>query len=229
MPVKIEVEKSQLANFKPSEYCQWCVTISTTDPAGLGPKNVYEWAIDLPADTDILDPDQAKLIKGAPKYKIDPSFGGGKKTRPGQQSIKICFVAACKERRNTEISLERRINPPPGDIGALAPLLADPADLWERVPFDGGPNGLGKIPGPAAIAFAQPNPPEAFGFLASFEAAKLNALLGLSPRLADLPGVASRVAAGSIRVVSGEDESDDDAGEPSAKPPAKPAAKRRKR
>ena len=205
MPVKIEVEKRQLDDFKPSEYCQWCVTITTDDPAGLGPGNVYEWAIDLPPDTDILDPEQAKLIKGAPDYKIDPKYGQAKKTQPGQKSIRICFVAACKERRNTEVSLERRINPPPGSPGAMAALLANPDDLWERVPFDGGPDGVGKIPGPAAVAFALPSPTDTFAVLASFEAAKINALLGVVPKAA-VPrgGEIAAVSGARIRVGAGD-------------------------
>lgn len=183
MPVTLKVSKLPLPQFQPSAYCEWCVTISTTDPAGLGPRPgfVYEWCIDLPADTDILDPEQAKLIAGAPDYKIDPAYGQAKKTQPGQTSIKICFVAACKERNNTEISLEARINPPPG-LGQLAPLLADPDSFWERVPFEGGPDGLGRFPGPAPVASLQlPPQPDAFAFLASFEAAKINALLGVQP------------------------------------------------
>ena len=187
MPVTIEIEKRPLQNFQPSQYCEWCVTIKTDAPGGFtppGPPIVpppaipvlkLEWALDFPADTDILDPKQAAKIKGAPKYKIDPAYGQGTTTAVGAKQVKICFVAACKERRNTQMSVENR------NIFAVPPFLVDPDDLWTPVPHEGGDNGIGPIVGPAAVASIVPQNLEPFGFLASFEAAKLGALLGVAP------------------------------------------------
>lgn len=140
MAVTIRVEKHPLKDFQPSRYCEWCVTVDNDAPGGWdGPR---QWAIDLPGDTDILDPEIARKIKGAPKYTVDPGEGQGTITRPHAKSFKICFVAACEERKGTvDLSLESRFDAPTGG-GVLDP------PPWERVPFEGGPNGLGKIVGP---------------------------------------------------------------------------------
>lgn len=148
MAITIQIEKHPLKHFSPSKYCEWSVTVTTDDPDGFKSSDddsvPLEWALDFPPDTDILDPEQAKKIKGAPKYKIDPKAGEGTITKPGQKSFKISFVAACKDREDTEMSLENRVDYPPG--ASLAPRD------WHRIPYDGGPNGVGKIVGPAPIA-----------------------------------------------------------------------------
>jgi len=176
MAITIEIEKHPLRNFAPSRYCEWCVTVTTSDPGGFtsadGASVPLQWALDFPPDTDILDPEQAKKIKGAPKYKLDPASGEGTITRPGQQQFTICFVAACQDREGVEMSLENRIQYPPG---ASFPTGND----WQRVPYDGGPGGLGKIVGPAPVAMAAPGAGGEFASLASFEAQKLGALLGV--------------------------------------------------
>jgi len=190
MPVTVEIEKRPLQNFQPSEYCEWCVTIKTNAPGGFTPPGPpiipppaipvlkLEWALDFPADTDILDPKQAAKIKGAPKYKIDPDYGTGTTTPVGATQVKICFVAACKERRNTQMSVENR------NIFAIQPPFIDPDLLWTPVPHEGGEDGIGPMVGPAAVASIVPQTSEPFGFLASFEAAKLGALLGVATPVA---------------------------------------------
>jgi len=173
MAVTITIEKHPLKDFTPSKYCEWCVTVETDDPAGWeGPT---QWALDFPADTDILDPEEARRIKGTPKYTVDPKPDEGTITQPGATQFKICFVAACKERDGaTDMSLESRINFPRG--ASLAPRE------WQRVPFEGAPDGVGKIVGPAALAMSLPAAKNEIGLLADFEARKIAWLAGVAAR-----------------------------------------------
>lgn len=231
MPVTVEIEKRPLGNFQPSKYCEWCVTIKTDNPAGFqphqgfqpnpaNPLQSFEWALDFPADTDILDPKKAAKIKGAPKYKIDPDYGKGTTTPIGAKEVKICFVAACKERDDVEMSVERR------NIFPVPPLLVDPDELWEPVPHEGGEDGVGPIVGPAAVASAAPvQEAEPFGILASFEAAKLGALLGVDrpigyPRPDGPQIMASRAATKRIYVSNLAEE-------PEEKPKRKSSSKKK--
>jgi hypothetical protein len=162
MTIKVEIEKHPLQNFAPSRYCEWCVTISTDDPAGFtddtGQPAKLQWALDFPPDTDILDPEQAKKIKGAPKYTLDPAPDTGTRSHRFDKQVKICFVAACQDRAGVEMSLENRVNFPAG--AGMAPRE------WQRVPYDGGPGGLGAIVGPAAVAMAAPGGQQAASALA---------------------------------------------------------------
>jgi len=192
MAITVQIEKHPLEDFSPSKYCEWCVTVTTDDPEGFtsadGASVPLQWALDFPSDTDILDPEEAKKIKGAPKYTIDPEPGKGTITQPGQKDFKICFVAACKDREGTEMSLENRVDYPPGAVLA-------PRD-WHRVPFDGGPNGIGKIVGPAPVAMSIPSFKDEIAVLANFEAQKIASLVGVSirpPQVQPLPVSARRV------------------------------------
>jgi len=231
MPVTVEIEKRPLQNFQPSAYCEWCVTIKTDAPNGFQPPappppggppvRAIEWALDFPADTDILDPKQAAKIKGAPKYKIDPGYGKGTTTPVGATSVKICFVAACKERRNTEMSVENRL------IFPVQPPFVDPDDLWTPVPHEGGENGVGPVVGPAAVAAALPPPQEPFGLLASFEAAKMASLFGITDPFALQDASASARAAQNRIRVAAVDEAEPKPKKAKAKAKAKKSAKRR--
>jgi hypothetical protein len=169
--ITIEVEKHPLKDFTPSKYCEWCVTIKTDEQGGF--EAGYQWALDFPPETDILDPKKAKKIKGAPKYSLDPDYGEGTISEVGDKELKICFIAACKDRDDCDMSLERRVNLP------AATPLADPS--WERVPWEDAPGGVGKIVGPG-VASLEPRPQDEVASLASYEALKLAALLDVSPR-----------------------------------------------
>lgn len=181
MAITVEIEKRPLPNFSPSKYCEWCVTVRTDDPNGFrnvdGNRGPLQWALDFPEGTDILDPDQARKIKGAPTYTTDPLPGTGTITVPSQREATICFVAACQDRENTDMSLENRVDYPPGAV--LAPRE------WRPQPFEGGPDGVGKIVGPAPVAMSTPRRSDDIAFVAEYEARKLAALLGLPPRLAE--------------------------------------------
>ena len=143
MPITVTISKGPLPKFQPSKYCKWCVTVETDDPAGFKSEEdlpvPLQWAVDFSADTDILDPEKAQLIEGAPKYSIDPGADEGTFTTPGQTRFTICFIAACKERDDSEMSLENR----------LAARGASFPQAWNPVPFKGGANGVAKILGPA--------------------------------------------------------------------------------
>jgi len=148
MTITVTITKEPLSKFQPSKYCKWCVEVETDDADGFtsdeGLKVPLQWAVDFSSDIDILDPEQAKHIPGAPKYSVDPGPDEGTFTKPGDKTFKICFVAACSDRADTDMSLENRLRVPgaqPGQPGM--------PQGWNRVPFDGGPNGVGKIVGPA--------------------------------------------------------------------------------
>jgi hypothetical protein len=175
-----------------------------------------QWALDFAQETDILDPEQAKKIKGAPKYTFDPAPGEGTITKIGQKAFTICFVAACKDQENTEMSLENRVDYPPGAMLA-------PRD-WERVPFDGGPNGLGRIVGPAPVAALPPTGGNEFATVAAFEAQKLASLLGIQAGLhGQFRGTAPAVRSRRL-YVSGESAT----GRQQTPPPRQPRTRRGK-
>lgn len=199
MTISITIEKHPLKDFTPSRYCEWCFTISTDDPNGFPPS--YQWALDFPPDTDILDPKEARKIKGAPKYYVDPDFNHGTFSKGGEKDLKICIVAACADREGTDLSLERRYRYPQIPVGT------DQSSLWEPVPWEDAPNGVGKIVGPGALASARPPQGETIAALATFEAWKLGALIGVSPKslahTPELPTTARRI------FVSGATAADD--------------------
>ncbi|MEE9311520.1 MAG: hypothetical protein V3V10_03815 [Planctomycetota bacterium] len=204
MTIRIKISKKPLENFQPSRYCQWCVKITADRPEefqhsddDLGVLPV-QWALDFPADTDILDPEMADMIDGAPDYTIDPGPGEGTITQPGEKEVTICFVAACAEKAGTEMSLERRIEYPAGAV--MAPRN------WHAVPFKGAPTGKKPILGPAPVAMAPNQKSGEVGILASFEAQKLAALMGIEYR--KIEALASKVntkaSAESVIYVSGK-------------------------
>lgn len=75
------------------------------------------------------------------------------------------------------MSLENRVDYPPGAV--LAPRE------WRPQPFEGGPDGVGKIVGPAPVAMSMPPSSDDIAFVAEYEARKLAALLGLQAGLAE--------------------------------------------
>lgn len=175
MTISVKISKKPLEHFQPSRWCEWCVEVETDDPNDFRHPDddvgvPTQWAIDLPADTDILDPDIAKRIKGAPDYKIDPSSGEGTITQPGATEFSICFVAACEGRAGVEMSLEHRMDLPDGAFGDRS---------WRRVPFEDAPEGKAPIIGPAAVAMAPVQEPDPMAIIATFEAQKMAALMGI--------------------------------------------------
>ena len=204
MPIKIKISKKPLEHFQPSKYCEWCVNVRADNPNELRHPDddvglSVLWALDFSADTDILDPDIADTIEGAPGYTVDPGAGEGTVTRPGDTEFTICFVAACAERAGTEMSLEQSIDMAASGFGV---------STWRPVPFKGAPDGKRPIIGPAPVAMAPVEDPSEFGILASFEARKLAALMGVdATRIqASVVGSAKSDLSGRVMYVSGVSE-----------------------
>ena len=104
-----------------------CYHIHSTDPLDKG-----RYAVDVPGDVEIMPPEKAARIPGAPRYDVDPKGAGetGTVSADDQHDVEICLVARKGPMREGG---------------------------WRPLPYDGAPGGMGPHWVPPAIAMTVPD------------------------------------------------------------------------
>ena len=124
-----------------------CYHIHSTDPLDKG-----RYAVDVPGDVEIMPPEKAARIPGAPRYDVDPKGAGetGTVSADDQHDVEICLVARKGPMREGELSLEvfERV------LGGAGGMVERG---WRPLPYDGAPGGMGPHWVPPAIAMTVPD------------------------------------------------------------------------
>jgi len=105
-------------------------------------------AVDVPGDSQVMSPEESGQVDGAPKYDLDGkgTGPGGRVDTEGQQEVEICFVTKKGQLRRGDLSLEIKR----AERSGTQIVYGD----WERLPYDGAPEGMGKHWVPIAMSLS---------------------------------------------------------------------------
>jgi hypothetical protein len=134
MGITIRVSTKNAVGPAFSDWTIWSYNIHNPEGFNKG----EQVAIDVPGDTDVMAPEAASQLEGAPIYDLDGQGGAavGCITTNKQTDVEICFVAKKGAGRRGDIGL--RIKRSRQRRNRIIP------DGWELLPFDGGSHGIGK-------------------------------------------------------------------------------------